>query len=84
MNLLAPEQTSRNRQAAIFAVGGAFILLGVVAALVSSKQYLVAVRTLNADEIPTGYSPLWGMGINFAIAILGAILIALMLLAHLH
>ncbi|NMH60868.1 YidH family protein [Alteromonas ponticola] len=65
-----------------FVLGIAFILLGGACALVSSYQFAQVLKTLNEDEIPSGYQTRWGMMVNIMLAILSLALT--MLLYSLH
>jgi len=76
MRVLAPEQSNSIEAITTFWIGLAFILLGVIAATYSSKQYSSVLKTLNTQEYPTGYNAKWGMAINLLIALLGVLLIA--------
>lgn len=76
MRVLAPEQSNYIEAITTFWIGLAFILLGVIAATYSSKQYSSVLKTLNTQEYPAGYNAKWGMAINLLIALLGVLLIA--------
>lgn len=65
-----------------YILGLAFIILGGMCALVSSFQFAQVLKTLNEDEIPSGYRPRWGMLVNIALAILSAALTVLMVSLH--
>jgi putative membrane protein len=58
-----------------FWVGIGFIALGVLAALMSIVQYLVALASLRPIEIPPGYQTSVGIWLNGLISLLGAALI---------
>lgn len=75
MRVLAPEQSNSIEAITTFWIGLAFILLGVIAATYSSKQYSSVLKTLNTQEYPAGYNAKWGMAINLLIALLGVLLI---------
>lgn len=55
-------------------LGVGFIVLGIYAAIHSSRQFVVALRSLKPAEIPSGYSVNGGLVINVAVAILGTAL----------
>ena len=55
-------------------IGLSFILLGAIAAAVSSMQYRTILRGLKPVEIPQGYRVLPGLLMNLAVALLGALL----------
>lgn len=61
--------------AATFWLGVAFIAVGAMAALYSSRQYAAVIRTLTAKEFPAGYNHRWGMWVNYVVALLGTALI---------
>ena len=48
-----------------------FMLLGTVCAVVSARQYATVLATLNDDEFPAGYTPRWGMLVNYIVAAAG-------------
>ncbi len=58
-----------------FWVGIGFILLGVLAALMSIAQYRVALASLRPVEIPPGYRTSVGIWLNGLISLLGVALI---------
>lgn len=65
-------------EGAAFWLGAAFIVLGALCAIYSSRQYAALLKTLTPAEFPEGYSANWGMVINWVVALLGfAILIAI-------
>ena len=61
-------------------IGVAFILLGVVLLVLSVRQYRRVIRTLGPEEIPKGYWVSGGVLTNIALALLGLMLIAYLLL----
>jgi putative membrane protein len=63
-----------------FWIGLAFILLGALAAVVSSLQYKNVVRQLMPHELPVGYRSKMGLFINIAVAGLGVALTAYLFL----
>jgi putative membrane protein len=65
----------------MFWVGLAFIALGAFCAAYSSRQYLQVLKTLTPFEIPHGYSPRWGVGVNLVVAALGVVLCAVLAVA---
>lgn len=65
-----------------FWLGLAFIAIGVVTALYSSRQYGAVLRTLTKQEFPAGYNPRWGMWVNQVVAFLGTGLIIGLYLAR--
>ena len=78
MNVLAPDHMHASGMALTFWLGFAFVLLGAVSAIYSSRQYAIFLRTLNPTEFPEGYGIHWGMLVNAAVAILGLGLIAML------
>lgn len=58
-----------------FWLGLAFILLGAISALYSSRQYAALLKTLSPAEFPPGYGAKWGMVVNGIVALLGTVLI---------
>lgn len=65
---------------ASLAIGIAFILLGVLLLLLSVRQYRQVIRTLGPEEIPSGYWVNGGVLTNIALALLGLMLVAYLLL----
>ncbi len=57
-----------------FWVGIAFVVLGSYAALVSTQQYRVVLKTLKPIEIPEGYRTSNGIITNLTVSILGIVL----------
>jgi len=57
-------------------IGMLFILLGSVAALASALQYRVALRALNAKEIPPRYPVNAAALANILVALMGLLLLA--------
>jgi putative membrane protein len=58
-----------------FLVGLGFIVLGIFAALFSSRQYVAVLATLNPAEFPLGYSRKFGLIVNALVGLLGAALV---------
>lgn len=65
---------------ASLAIGVAFILLGVALMLHSARQYRRVVATLGEGEIPPGYWVGGGALTNLAVALLGLMLAAYLVL----
>jgi putative membrane protein len=59
-----------------FWLGISFIALGAFVSAYSARQYSIVLRTLTPAEFPPGYGARWGMVVNVAVAVLGALLIA--------
>lgn len=57
-----------------FWLGLAFIALGALASGYSARQYAVVLRSLTPAEFPPGYAARWGLIVNAAVALLGALL----------
>jgi len=76
LELAAPQRNPALHPGYALWLGLGFILLGVAAALHSCREYRVVLRSLTAAEFPTGYRATWGMGLNLAVALLGALLAA--------
>ncbi|MES2624236.1 MAG: DUF202 domain-containing protein [Pseudomonadota bacterium] len=58
-----------------FVVGLGFIALGILAVFFSSRQYMLIVRSLNAEEFPASYSARFGLVVNALVGVLGAALV---------
>jgi putative membrane protein len=65
-----------------FWIGLAFIVLGAVAAIFSVMQYRLALQSLQPAEIPNGYRVNAGVVVNLAVAVVGFLLTAFLLLRH--
>lgn len=63
-------------------IGLLFIVTGVFTALNAARQYLRVLKTLGETEIPEGYRSRQPALINLAIALLGLLLIATLLLTR--
>ncbi len=83
VKVLAPEQSSPSRLLAIFAIGCAFILLGVGSAIHSAFQYRQVVKQAQPEEIPSGYSTQWGVVVHWLVALLGILLTGILIQTHL-
>jgi len=71
-----PNSEHARNAAAMFWIGFAFILLGMFAAVYSSRQYAVALKTLNPAECPPRYGTKGGLVLNAIVAVLAAVLAA--------
>ncbi|SEJ01667.1 putative membrane protein [Azotobacter beijerinckii] len=74
VQMLAPDSPSARASAVSFWLGLAFIALGAFAALHSSRQYLIVLKTLTPAECPPGYGARWGVAVNLLVAALGSAL----------
>ena len=66
-----------------FFIGESFVLLAVFIAAFSIWQHRRLLRTLNPQEIPTGYSLYAGMLVNGIIGVLGIALSAYLVIGFL-
>lgn len=82
LNAIAPSQAHAASMVLTFWLGLAFIALGALSALYSSRQYAVVLRTLSPAEFPEGYGARWGMLVNVVVAILGVGLIVVLYIAR--
>lgn len=78
LRLLGHDGTHPDRTHVTFWIGAAFITLGAAAALFSSWQYAVVLKTLHPAEFPENYRARWGIGVNIAIAVLGMLLVGVL------
>lgn len=78
LSALAPDHMHASGMVLTFWLGFAFILLGAVSAIYSSRQYAIFLKTLNPAEFPEGYGIRWGMLVNVAVAILALGLIVVL------
>lgn len=62
--------------------GLGFILLGVVSAMYSVKQYIATLKTLSSIDIPNGYNAKSCVAINVVISIMGLVLIVGIFIGH--
>ena len=82
LNAIAPSQTHAASMVLTFWLGFAFIALGALSAVYSSRQYAVVLKTLSPAEFPEGYEARWGMLVNVVVAILGVGLIVVLYIAR--
>lgn len=80
LQAMAPEKATGPSHDLTFWLGQAFIILGAMAALYASRQFLVVLKTLQPAEFPDGYKARWGLAINILVALLG---LALAVVLHL-
>ena len=78
LNAIAPNQVHFASMVLTFWLGLAFIALGAVCAVYSSRQYAAVLKTLSPAEFPEGYAARWGMLVNVVVAILGVGLIVVL------
>lgn len=78
LNAIAPSQAHAANMALTLWLGLAFIALGAVSVVYSSRQYAVVLKTLNPVEFPEGYGARWGILVNAIVAILAAGLIVIL------
>lgn len=76
VQLSAQQSTNPALRHMSFYVGISFILLGVLAAVISVWQHQCNLKSLRPVEIPPGYKPRLGMLSNALVGLLGAILMA--------
>ncbi|QOJ24198.1 MAG: DUF202 domain-containing protein [Gammaproteobacteria bacterium] len=82
LNVLAPDRLHASSMVLTLWLGFAFVFLGAVSAIYSSRQYAVFLKTLNPAEFPEGYGTRWGILVNATVAILGLGLIAVLYIGH--
>ncbi|MDP1788170.1 YidH family protein [Nitrosomonas sp.] len=82
LNAIAPSQAHAASMVLTFWLGLAFIALGALSAVYSSRQYAAVLKTLSPDEFPEGYEARWGMLVNVLVAILGVGLIVVLYIAR--
>jgi len=75
LNAVAPEHAGSHDAVLTLWLGLAFILLGVFAAVYSSRQFAIVLKSLNPMEFPQNYAAKWGVLVNAVVALLGAALI---------
>ncbi|MBV2234727.1 MAG: DUF202 domain-containing protein [Sterolibacterium sp.] len=63
-------------------VGLVLIFTGAMVALFSARQFANVLKTLRPAEFPAGYAVRWGIAVNMAVALLGLVLGASLLLAR--
>lgn len=71
VHALLPRHTEMLQRGLSFWLGLTFILLGSVASAAAIAQYRTILRSLNPKEIPQGYLVNLGVGVSFAVALLG-------------
>jgi putative membrane protein len=79
---VAPERGHGATEDFTFWLGLAFIALGVLCAVQSSREYAAVLRTLRPVEFPPGYGARWGLAVNVAVAVLGAALVVALYLGR--
>lgn len=82
LNAIAPSQAHAASMVLTFWLGLAFIALGALSAVYSSRQYAAVLKTLSPAEFPEGYEARWGMLVNVVVAILGVGLIVVLYIAR--
>ena len=82
LNAIAPSQAHAASMMLTFWLGLAFIALGALSAVYSSRQYAAVLKTLSPAEFPEGYEARWGMLVNVVVAILGVGLIVVLYIAR--
>ncbi len=82
LNAIAPSQAHAASMVLTFWLGLAFIALGALSAVYSSRQYATVLKTLSPAEFPEGYEARWGMLVNVVVAILGVGLIVVLYIAR--
>lgn len=78
LNAIVPSQAHAASMVLTFWLGLAFIALGALSAVYSSRQYAAVLKTLSPAEFPEGYEARWGMLVNVVVAILGVGLIVVL------
>lgn len=73
-----PEMAAKNTFLLTFLCGVGFILLGILCAISSSKQFIAFVKTLRPEDLPEGYGIGWAIFINWAVVMMAAILVIIM------
>lgn len=76
MHILAAPHESSFHRGVSFWIGLAFVLVGAIAALQSSRQYRRVLAQLKASEIPQDYGVNGGPAVNLLIAVLGMVLMS--------
>ena len=82
LNAIAPSQAHAASMVLTFWLGLAFIALGALSAVYSSRQYAAVLKTLSPAEFPEGYEARWGMLVNVVVATLGVGLIVVLYIAR--
>lgn len=82
LNAVAPERAGPHDTMLTFWLGLGFILLGVFAAIYSSRQFAVVLKSLNPVEFPDNYAAKWGVLVNAVVALLGTALILVLYATH--
>ena len=82
LNAIAPSQAHAASMVLTFWLGLAFVALGALSAVFSSRQYATVLKTLSPAEFPEGYEARWGMLVNVVVAILGVGLIVVLYIAR--
>ena len=80
VQIMAPDRITPAESQLSLILGLAFVFLGSLTAFSSSWQYTKVLNHLAADEIPAGYRPQFGSGLNIRVGLLGVLLFGFLLL----
>ena len=80
VHMLSPQTSGALQRNFSFWIGLAFILLGAIAAAAAVVQYRIVLRSIKPAEIPEGYRVNLGVFVNLAVAALGVVLTAYLIL----
>lgn len=61
-------------------IGFSLVVLGAIAALVSSSQHRRFCRSLGPGDVPIGYRPGAGLAIGYGVAVAGLLLAAVLVM----
>ncbi len=82
MRVLAPEDATSSSLVLIFWAGMGLIALGAFTAIYSSRQFLLQLKSLAAEQLPEGYNAKWGIAVNLVVFVLAILLMVALVLEH--
>ena len=82
MHMLVDRGTDVKNMNLSFGVGVTFVLMGGIFSFFAARQYKTLLRSLKPAEIPAHYNPQPAFIINAMVAALAAVLIVLLIFAH--
>jgi putative membrane protein len=80
MHMMQPGMSDNGRSASLW-VGLALVMLGVVLAVLSARQYQGVLKTLRPEEIPARYAVQLPVFATLAVAAIGGVLTVYLLLS---
>lgn len=82
MGALLPQELPATQLFLFVLIGSIFILGGVATAYFSARQYATLLRKSAPPDLPKHYAAGWGLWVNYSLAGLGMVLMAVLALWH--